>query len=82
MRGYKQVKHIKHTGYIAHTITYSLHHTSLYTLFVNISNGIYLIIFWCTILQTLPQFYLAKFLFIPLKFLKKSKLQNNSSISL
>ena len=38
-----------HVGY------YNLLHTNLYTLYVYISNGTYLNMFWCTIHQTFPK---------------------------
>ena len=52
MWGYKQVKHIKHLGYVFVTTIYF---TPVYTLFI--FNSIYLIIFWCMIHQTLPDLY-------------------------
>lgn len=42
---------------------YTLLHTSIYALYVDISNGIYLIIFSCTIHQTLPCFVFLCFYF-------------------
>ena len=48
MRGYKQVKHIEHLRYFQVTCwLLNLLHSSLYTSYVFMSNGIYLVIFWC-----------------------------------
>ena len=54
MRGYKAVKYIKHVGFFK-VSPQSIHiMTMCIYLDVYVSNGIYLLIFWCTIHQTLP----------------------------
>ena len=54
---YKQVKHIKHVDYFWVTLMllqFTLHQ-SIYSIRLHTSNGINLIIFWCTIHQALPK---------------------------
>ena len=54
MRGYKQVKHIKHVGYFYVTCRL-LQFTSYQPIYsICVMVAIYLIIFWCRINQTLP----------------------------
>ena len=56
MRGYKPVKYIKHVGFFQ-VSPQSIHTMTNYVCisrYVYVSNGIYLLIFWCTINQTLP----------------------------